>query len=248
LIEAFDAEVPDREEGRETTHVEHYAIARVLHGLGTGDLEFPLEVVHQDRPDFRLILPNRRIGIELVEASSSNEIRKDALRTSETALTSHFVEPGVPGEKRKTAKALRAELQTEIQAEADGEILGDGSVGEPWPEWARGMAHFIKGKIETKHKSGFEHFPENWLVIYDNWPVIMGEPQWDSMVTALRNELASADPFSTFDRIYIISRSKLLEMKTHGYRVTAALDRRPRPGWWTRTRWFLSSLMGSTRP
>jgi len=77
---ALDISVPERSRGRQTHHAERYCIVHLLSSLGSGRLTFPLVVLHRDRPDFVLSMPNGNIGIEHTEAVPENVARSEVLR------------------------------------------------------------------------------------------------------------------------------------------------------------------------
>jgi hypothetical protein len=68
-LASIDITVPLQGEGRTTQHREQYIAARLMAALSDTDtLSFPLKLQHREQPDFSLVLPDRTVGIECVEA------------------------------------------------------------------------------------------------------------------------------------------------------------------------------------
>lgn len=161
----IDVSVPRRSEGRTKEHTERYAIAHLLSTLSrNGVLAYPLCLVRRERPDFLLTLGTMQIGIEHTEAVPQNEAHKTVLREKVNGPDVFFISHHQAGERKKSTKELVGEIETN-QA-------GDGWAGDSVErEWASAMFHFIEQKVATLRKDGFTKFEQNWLLIYDNWPL-----------------------------------------------------------------------------
>lgn len=69
MLRNIDISVPLRTKGQTTEQCERWSICRFLSTYAeTNLLEFPLEVVKRERPDFLLSLPSRQVGLEITEA------------------------------------------------------------------------------------------------------------------------------------------------------------------------------------
>ena len=202
-LRSIDISVPRRSEGRTKEHTERYAIAHMLSALlGKGQLSYPLELIQRERPDFLLEANGVQIGIEHTEAVPQNEAHKTVLRDKVDGPEVHFISHHQPGEPKKPAK----ELIEEIQVNHSGPGWAGDSIER---EWSEAMLHFVKGKIETLAKEGFEKFKQNWLLIYDNWSL----PALDREKAAqfLLPKIIESNCFDNFDSVYIITGNLVCE-------------------------------------
>ena len=201
-LENVDISVPRRSEGRTKEHTERYAICHLLSALlRENQLVYPLELIRRERPDFLLKTKDTNIGIEHTEAVPQNEAQKTVLRDKVDGPEVYFISHHLPGEDKRPAKKLIKEIQAN-QA-------GDGWAGDSVErEWSEAMLHFVKEKIETVGKKGFEKFERNWLLIYDNWPL----PALDRKKASqfLLPKLLKSTCFNSFDYLYIISGDLVL--------------------------------------
>lgn len=208
VLRSIDISVPRRSGGRTKEHAERYAIAHMLSALmGKSQLSYPLELIQRERPDFLLKANGIEVGIEHTEAVPQNEAHKTALRDKVDGPEVHFISHNQPGEPKKTAK----ELIEEIQANHSGSGWAGDSVER---EWSEAMHHFVKGKMETFEKEGFEKFKQNWLLIYDNWSL----PALDREKAAqfLLPKLIESDSFNSFGIVYIITGDLVCEFSITG--------------------------------
>jgi len=200
--------VPPRGKGRTADHTELYSLALLLRCPAVReDLEFPIEVIHRDRPDFLIRMPNCEIGIEHVEAVSQNEALIASLREEGYGPECHFVRRSIPGEPLLTRK----EAIREIEADKPGPAWCGNS---PEREWAEAMAYFVKRKIERMQKPGFETFDERWLLVYDNWRLPAPDPH-----KSLAAFLARSDANvlrAAVKRIYVVDDKHLWELSGGG--------------------------------
>jgi hypothetical protein len=212
--------VPPRGKGRTADHTELYSLALLLRSPAVReDLAFPLEVIHRDRPDFLIRMPNREIGIEHVEAVSQNEALIASLREEGYGPECHFIRRSIPGEPLLT----REEAIREIEADKPGPAWCGNS---PEREWAEAMAYFVNRKIERMQKPGFETFDESWLLVYDNWRVPATDP-YKSLAAFLAHTDASFLR-TAVNRIYIVDDKHLWELSGGGsVHGTAQKDRLP---------------------
>ncbi len=204
ILSNIDVSVPRRSEGRTKEHTERYAIAYLLSTLvGKGRLSYPLCLIRRERPDFLLILGTMQIGIEHTEAVPQNDAHRTVLREKGNRPDQFFISHHHPGETRKSAK----DLVEEIEANQPGNGWAGDSVET---EWADAMFHFIEQKVATLRKDGFERFEQDWLLIYDNWPL----PAVDRRKAAccLREFVNRSGVLNEFARIYIITGKYVLEI------------------------------------
>ena len=206
VLANIDVSVPKRSKGRSKEHTERYAIAHLLSALiGKDRLLYPLCLVRRERPDFLLTLNAAQIGIEHTEAVPQNEAHRTVLREEGNSPGVFFISHHQPGETKKPRK----ELVEEIEANRSG----DGWVGDSVEtEWADAMFHFIKQKVATLQKDGFERFEQDWLLIYDNWPL----PALDRRKAAnfLQNLVNESTVLNEFTRIYVITGKYISEVSS----------------------------------
>ncbi|HLF95939.1 MAG TPA: hypothetical protein VI457_02250 [Methylococcaceae bacterium] len=204
VLSDIDVSVPRRSEGRTKEHTERYAIAHLLSALaGKGRLSYPLCLIRRERPDFVLTLETVQIGIEHTEAVPQNEAHRTVLREKGNGPDVFFISHHQPGETKKSAK----ELVEGIKANQ----AGDGWAGDSVEtEWVNAMSHIIGQKVATLRKDGFDKFEQDWLLIYDNWPLpAVDRHKAANFLWELVNEYGVLNEFA---RIYIITGKYVLEV------------------------------------
>ena len=200
----LDIAVSGRTSGRSTQQVERYSIAHMLASISASRLTFPLTVAHADKPDFVLSMSGGSVGIEHTEAVSENVARAEFLREKGLGPEVYFTPRATPGEPRRNA----AELRDEIEANEPGAGWAGDSAER---EWATAMFHYIKKKIRKATAPGFARYPENWLMVYDNWPL----PHIDFSKAAafLYPLLKEINVFATFDSIFVMDDQQMCELR-----------------------------------
>lgn len=202
----LDTSVLRRAHGRTKTQVERSCIVHLLSSLPAEYLEFPLALEHGDRPDFVLRTSSDAVGIEVTEAVPENRARASAIRASGFGRSVHFVKRARPGEKAKSTESLRTEIDLDLPEEP---WVGD----EPEREWVEAIMHCAESKVAAVKKPGFQLHSNNWLLIYDNWPL----PWHDhSEASALLLEAAShqADALEAFQRIFVLDSMYVCEISS----------------------------------
>ncbi|MBN2270873.1 MAG: hypothetical protein JXN61_09685 [Sedimentisphaerales bacterium] len=160
-----DITVPARTEGRTSQHCEKWAMFRLLATWANANrFEYPLRLVHRNRPDFLLCYAKREIGIESTEAVSQEYAETDALAERMGVHTLLFMDQF----RRETPKRSVKERRQLIIEQPYGAGFGD---DEPELEWARWIMDCIRDKTNALSKPGFAKFDKNWLLIYDNLPL-----------------------------------------------------------------------------
>jgi hypothetical protein len=194
ILASLDVTVSDRA-SRVTKEVEKRAICYFLSTAVSIDfLEFPISVQHSDRPDFVLKMGGKKIGIEHTEAISEDEAYYSALREKGYGPEVYSLRRLQPGQKPTSRK----EAINEIESDLNGDVWeGD----QPEYEWANAMAHFVNVKTKKLAQEGFNKYSENWLLIYDNWPV--PKVDRDKSIKYLRNILMKKS--SPFDFVFILN-------------------------------------------
>lgn len=166
ILSGTDLSVPARINGRKTEHTEKWSICRLLSTLADHDrLEYPLNLIHRDRPDFLLNSGTQSIGIEITEAVSKEFAAYCAL--AEREYPDVFIDPGLFrwGAPPRSAQEMRELL-------GKGRLVSNGWDGESAEEeWAQYIDSIIQKKLEDTTKEGYEIFPKRFLAIYDNLPL-----------------------------------------------------------------------------
>jgi len=80
MLRGTDISVPPRGSERTNNHVERWSIARVLATLAeSGDLDYPLRIKKQERPDYVVLQNSQSIGFEITEAVNPQYIQAQSL-------------------------------------------------------------------------------------------------------------------------------------------------------------------------
>lgn len=193
-LREVDISVPGRICGRTTEHTERWTIARLLSSLAkAGGLEFPLTVVHRDRPDMLLEAEATKIGVEITEAISQQYAAYCAL--AEREFPNVFLEPA---HFRWGAPDMSTEQMRDLLSQS--QLSSDGWAGDrPEEEWALFIQSIVDTKLTKLARSDFTKFDQNWLAVYDNLPlpnIHLGKAI--SMLRPLLHDRWSRDPsFST---------------------------------------------------
>ncbi|WP_431512051.1 hypothetical protein [Variovorax sp. DAIF25] len=217
-LSRLDISVPRRSDGRTTEQAERYCIAHLLSSLPSDRMRFPLSVIHRDKPDFLLESGDWRVGIEHTEAVPPNIAHASFLREKGEGPEVYFTPRAVPGEAVRSA----AQLREEIRADEPGEPwCGD----TPEREWATAMLFSAEAKVSKARHPEFEAFGENWLLIYDAWPLPPIKP--DRAGPLLWEALSTSSVPLTFDKIFVLDSTCLFEFDTTWRTHAVRRPRRP---------------------
>ena len=206
--------VPDRADGRTKEHTERYSLARLLASV-SGELTYPLMIVHDDRPDFALVSLDKRIGVEHTEIVPENVARASFLRSKGLGPDAYFTPRATYGEKRKTAQELKDEF---LRDEPGGGWFGNA----PERETADAIVGFALEKTNSAKKDGYRTFDENWLLMYNNWPGPVVNLQESASLAHAR--LLAGGVFDQFDRVYVLGPSALVELTAAGVQSIELVD------------------------
>ncbi|HET9836374.1 MAG TPA: hypothetical protein VFP88_08540 [Rhodanobacteraceae bacterium] len=203
LLKSINPEVPYPAEGRTQQQVETYSIVRLLGSLSYSVDDFPLQLTKRERPDFLVELGMRSIGVEHTEATTENAAKEAFLRSKGHGPNIYSVHPMAIGEQRKTSSQLIVEIEADRPSPP---WVGDSAE----KGWATAMAHFVAKKIATTHRSGYQLFEENWLLIYDSWnaPSLNHHRGLAKLIPLLQE----AGAWKTFSKIFILDESLLLDI------------------------------------
>ena len=205
-LRKINVTVPRRTNGRTKEHTERYAIARLLATIASR-LDFPLEIIHDDRPDFILSSANSRIGIEHTELIPENVAAAAALRERGYGPRCYLLPRTLHGEKKKTAKELIDEINSNEQSSG-------WSGNAPERVTADAIVRNTLTKVASSKKVGYRLFDSNWLLMYNNWPA----PDVNIRESACLAYLNMLDTgvFDTFDFVAILDSSNLTLISAAG--------------------------------
>jgi hypothetical protein len=164
-IKKIDISVPLRSRGRKTEHTERYSLVSFLQNfIDDKYFNFPLKIIHRDKPDFLIESFINNTGIEFTESIPEQLARAQAI------LEEHFpnghLEPSFF--KWDTPERTKSEI-LEILKKSQERLIGQGYTGHQIEEeWSKGIVECIINKTVKLNKNGFDTFDKNWLLIYDN--------------------------------------------------------------------------------
>src|SRR5690348_10136437 len=164
-LKSTDITVPARVDGRKSRDTEKWAICRLLSTLlHYHKIDYPIGVVHRDKPDFFVSMMGSEIGIESTEAIRADYAQCITIRDREF--------PNSPidlGRFRWNNPVLSlAEMR---------EMLREGQMNSfPWMgvsaeiDWCNYMKEILVAKT-SKLNTSYKIYQQNWLMIYDNLPL-----------------------------------------------------------------------------
>ena len=211
-LRANDVRVPPpgRGRGRDRKQRSERRIAcRFLAAMsGSGRLEFPLEVEVGERPDLVLTTPSGRVGIEITEAVPPDRVRVDVCSEDEEIDDFRYIPPYRVSDSRRS--------KSEIGKLARGEI-------RPLPQmedsirrnWVEAVIDRVERKVESFGKQDFRKYPDNWLLIYDNWsPALL--PDDDVAVECIGRRLFDLSGRNPFCRVFLQEERLVREFSQEG--------------------------------
>lgn len=206
-LSAIDISVPLRSEGRTKEHCENWSICHWL--VTYPELNFPLTLVHRDKPDFHLKSGKREIGIEHTEAIPEDYAHATAI--SERKNDNSVVDMSLFkwGEKKEAKEIYEIASRTEL--------TGPGWDGDtPEYEWAWAISEIVKHKSILLRKDEFLKYPTNYLLIYDNLPLpYLDQSKASSILRSSLKQYWNSD--IVFDGIFVQSDALLIYFSRDAY-------------------------------
>lgn len=194
-----------RGRGRVRKHLSETRIAyRFLAAVAdTGLLAFPLWIKTGERPDLVLKTSTKSVGIEITEAVPPNEARIDAYAEEEEVEGLRYIPPHQVNDPPLP--------QEQIQKFARGETTGLPQMGDSTERnWVEAIVDRIRCKTRTFRKQGFRKYPDNWLLIYDNWSP-RPWPDDDVRTEMLAPSIANLAEDTPFSRIFVLDECAVWE-------------------------------------
>ena len=163
---------------------------------GSGQLGFPLSIRTGERPDLVLNMTSTKsLGVEITEAVPPNEARIAAYAEDEKIKGLRHILP-----HRITDLPLS---RKEIEQVARGETTGRPQMGDSTERnWVEAVTDRIKRKSKKFRQPGFREYPDNWLLIYDNWSP-RPSPDADVRTKMLAPCISSFADDVPFSRIFV---------------------------------------------
>ena len=210
--------VPCRTEGRTTEHSETWVICRFLAALAeTNLLDYPVYVKHRDRPDLVLRLPLGFTGVEIRQVTPEDHARMDAYAEREGIMALRSV-PYRFGEPRRSQKEIEQVARDEAQVPP--------RMGHSVEcDWIEAMLHAAECKATQFTKPGFTKYPNNWLLLHDEWkPVAENEP---FATSRLARKIFNQNWMNPFNKVFILRPRNIWEFTNTAEPVKHTIPRIP---------------------
>ncbi len=217
ILSSLDMSVPPIGMGRTKEHVERWSICKLLSTLANqNQLTYPLQLIHNDRPDFLIKFTNERVGIEFTEARNRNQAHYEAILNREFPDKIYSPSLFQLGEPEMSKSEMLADLGQDALSGAP--LMGD----KPEIDWAEYIKDTIQAKLLGLAKPEFKKFDKNWLLMYVAIPFT--QVNINVALTYLEPYLPKIFANNvTFDTIYIehinqiikICPSELVNMEIH---------------------------------
>ena len=199
-IDSCNVSVPPRGSGQTKYHNERRVAFRFLRTIASSThISYPLLVEFSDKPDLILEFESgepKSIGIEITEAISQNAAQIQA-EIEQEGITGIFPVPAYKyTDSRKELEVQRKVVRGEVPPRP---IMGD--VLEQ--NWYDAILQIICTKTTKFKHSDFRYFPENWLLVFDNWSPHISDWEIDAMIININQHLSECSWQHPFDRIFI---------------------------------------------
>ena len=213
-LRRIDISVPRISRGRTKLHTERWTMYRFLATHGDlSEFVYPLTVVHKDRPDFRIEMHGRKIGVEVTSAMPEEYARALALRDKHypnSPMEPDYFRWGSP--KRTNRAILR------ILMESQSRLSGPGWVGDSVErEWAVAICAAFQSKTKVLNAKGFKRYQWNGLLVHDNVPQVGMD--LEAALIHLRTRLKAVSEslpasWRTFSALFIESHERFVAVET----------------------------------
>ena len=187
-IDSRNVSVPPRGCGQTKQHRETWVTFRFLRTIASSTiLSYPLRVKLSDKPDL------------ILAAQIDAELQREK-------LTGVFPVPEYKySDSRKALGRQRKIVLGEVPPDP---LMGD-QLEQNWYDAFKGIIYTKATKF--KH-SDFRSYPENWLLIYDNWRPHIPDSEVDAMIIKINQYLSECSWQQPFDRIFIQSSERMWKL------------------------------------
>ena len=210
--------MPPHGSGQTKDHREIWVASRFLCTIASSAyFTYPLRVEFSDRPD--LILEFERgepksIGVEITEAISQNAaklqaelaVKPQAELEQDDRVEIYHVPEHKYSDSRQDLETQRKIFQGKVPSPP---IMGNAVERN----WYVAIREFVCKKIEKIMHPDFRRFPENWLLIYDNWSPSPPYSEVQCMINQLSQNLFASDRKQPFDRVLILDSEIMWECR-----------------------------------
>ena len=181
-------------------------------------LAYPLTVEFRDGPDVALHMSTGSVGVECTDAIAEDWANILDLRAREYPRAMVFLPRLQPG-----GQSL---LPEDVRAYASG-----AKAGPPWEgdsvewDWAKAISYFADKKLEKLRAGAYSDFPENWLLVHDEWAMHPVTAKEQALAVALL--AANSKPLFSgqcFSRIMIEGSAWLTCLTAEASKVTPVVD------------------------
>lgn len=166
--------------------VEKWCMYRLLSTLcSANELDFPIEIRHEDKPDFRCLLSEHGIGIEITRATTEPYERARVLRDK------HYPDVWLDLSHFKWGAASKSSEEIlKILEISQTRLTGPAIYGKKMEnEWAIGLSSCVYDKTTKLNHQDFVKFDQNWLLIFDS--LTAPGLDYDFSITKLRENINS---------------------------------------------------------
>ncbi len=204
-----DIQVPPRPQ-RAPEHGETWVSCRFLAAISGSDLlDYPFDVIHQDKPDIVLRSRSGSTGIEITEAVYGDQARLQKRREKNGKNGIYYPLSCRAGEQSRSRQAFE-KLVSKPESEPCYPEVGDFG----GKRWVDDMLYFMKKKFNKF--IGYEKHERNWLLVYDNLSPALdlddyalttnarAQKFFDLTTNACAQKLFRRDWGNPFDRVFIL--------------------------------------------
>lgn len=161
ILSTFDISVPPLGLKRTKNHVERWSICKLLSTLAyQNKLFYPLQLIHDDRPDFLIKFSDQEVGVEITAARNENHAHYQAILNREYPEKIYSPSLFRPGEETLSTTEIHEDLKQDTLSGIP--LMGN----KPEKDWAEYIQIAIEAKLVTLAKVEFKKFDKNWLLIY----------------------------------------------------------------------------------
>lgn len=212
ILKKINISVPPICNGRKTEHCERWSICRLLATLASREkIDFPMQLIKRERPDFLLANDDRQIGIEITEAINPEYAKAKTL--PEAKVDGAIIDPSLF--KWKTPARPLKVLRSIISRQKLTGPGWDGSSVEI--EYADAILDNIETKTKKLHSEGYGRFSENWLSIYCNLTLPALDIEEANLFFKEKAENYWSD--SSFTRVFVDNGKAIIAYSSHGSEV-----------------------------
>jgi hypothetical protein len=185
---------------------EHVELDALLKRLADLDGFKPDSKVHADKPDFRITVPNRIIGIETTRLNYEEQVRARKLHNSKFPQSWG----NLTGLKDHQPRRSNAQIIKSVCKHPTDPTIPWAKTSEEISDWRDKVAAILKRKRLKYNQPEFKVFHENWLLIHHYPPSQIDVYTWP-LAQQYLNEIFNKprDVNRDFDTIFIHSGAYL---------------------------------------